>query len=199
YDVLTFFEASAGIVADMVSGGTGGDAAGDVYLGFERIIGSRFADTIRDGSTSSRISGGSGDDLIDGRGGADTLTGGAGNDTLIGGAGRDRMDGEGGDDVFVFNSLAESAANAPDVIVGFTAGDRIDLSAIDADGIAGNGDTAFTFIGTAAFTALGQVRAVNTSGSTWRIELNGSGSLAADAAITLSGGPATSSADWFIL
>lgn len=199
YDVLTFFEASAGVVADMVSGGTGGDAAGDVYLGFERIIGSRFADTIRDGGTASRIGGGNGDDLIDGRGGADTLTGGAGNDTLIGGGGRDRLEGEAGDDVFVFNSLAESAVNAPDVILGFAAGDRIDLSAIDADGNAGNGDTAFTFIGDAAFSALGQVRAVNTSGATWRIELNASGSLAADSVIMLSGGPATSSPDWFIL
>jgi len=51
--------------------------------------------------------------------------------------------------------------------------DRIDLAAIDANGGAG-GDQAFTFIGTAAFSARGQLRYVQVGGDTF-IQANTNG------------------------
>ena len=54
----------------------------------------------------------------------------------------------------------------PDTITDFTKGqDRVDFSLIDANGIgSGNGD--FAFIGSAGFTAPGQVRAFQTAEGT---------------------------------
>jgi Ca2+-binding RTX toxin-like protein len=51
-----------------------------VAAGFERVIGSSFADY---------LFGGSGDDTLDGAGGADHIDGGLGNDALSGGGGAD--------------------------------------------------------------------------------------------------------------
>jgi serralysin len=87
-------------------------------------------------------------------GGADTLTGGGGADTLMGGTGNDR---------FVFTALSDSPTSGQDRISGFVVGDLIDLSGIDADAVTG-GDQAFSFIGTAAFSAAGQLRYANVGG-----------------------------------
>lgn len=109
------------------------------------------------------LSGGRGNDYLDASKGKDTLLGGTGDDTLrgmegkdrlTGGAGRDILDGGTSNDTFVFLDAAESGPAAPDRILGFdgagkAAGDRIDLSAIDANtGTAGN--QAFVFGGTGA-------------------------------------------------
>ncbi|MBV8685057.1 MAG: DNRLRE domain-containing protein, partial [Alphaproteobacteria bacterium] len=91
---------------------------------------------------------------------SDTLTGGHGNDQIYGNLGADMLKGGGGNDSFEYYAVAESTAAARDSILDFSSGDRINLAALDADGNAANGDTAFTFIGSAAFTAAGQVRAV---------------------------------------
>jgi Ca2+-binding RTX toxin-like protein len=66
------------------------------------------------------------------------LSGGAGNDTLIGGDGVDYLTGGAGDDVFVaeVNSTKVASKNgliSLDVILDFSAGDKIDLSGIDAN------------------------------------------------------------------
>jgi DNA-binding transcriptional regulator of glucitol operon len=74
--------------------------------------------------------------VIVGNGAANIITGGLGADTLTGGAGADR---------FTYTSTAESSASAWDVIVDFVSGvDRIDLSKIDANVVAG-GNQVFTF------------------------------------------------------
>jgi Ca2+-binding RTX toxin-like protein len=78
------------------------------------------------------------DNVLSGAGGADTLVGGVGSDTLTGGAGAD---------IFRFNALAETGGAAPDLIVDFASGDRIDVSAIDADTFLG-GNQAFHLDGT---------------------------------------------------
>jgi Ca2+-binding RTX toxin-like protein len=75
--------ALAGVVADLISGGSGGDALGDTYLSIEGINGSAFADRLS-GSNDPDVLSGLGDaDRIEGRRGNDTLTGGTGNDTLV--------------------------------------------------------------------------------------------------------------------
>jgi Ca2+-binding RTX toxin-like protein len=111
-----------------------------------------------------------------GGGGSDSLKGGAGIDVLIGGAGRDYLWGSEDADQFLFRTVGESSAAAPDRIRDFVSGeDVIDLRAIDA--VAG-GDTnnTFDFIGTAAFSGMaGELRIVNGDTSRAEADVNGDG------------------------
>ena len=112
--------------------------------------------------------------VINGNNSNDFLSGLDGDDTLNGGSGTDSLTGGLGNDVFVFNSLSDSQPGfARDVITDFAgngtfasnqfvgnsifAGDQIDLSTIDANSTIG-GNQAFTFIGSRAFSATGQIR-----------------------------------------
>jgi Ca2+-binding RTX toxin-like protein len=87
----------------------------------------------------------------------------AGNDTLIGGLGKDSLTGGVGADVFKFNSVSDSSAlpKQSDIITDFkhAQGDKIDLSAIDANSVLA-GDQAFILISAATFSAnaTGQLR-----------------------------------------
>jgi Ca2+-binding RTX toxin-like protein len=88
---------------------------------------------------------------------ANVLTGGANADSLEGGGARDILDGGAGADTFLYTVTSHSFGAATDSIINYAiAEDIIDVSAVDA--ITGGTDDAFTFIGTAAFTAAGQVR-----------------------------------------
>ncbi|MCC7425893.1 MAG: hypothetical protein IT557_03210 [Alphaproteobacteria bacterium] len=83
------------------------------------------------------------------------LCGGDGNDTLVGGGDYDCLYGGAGADTFHYNALSDSTADfaGRDVIYDFSEadGDKVDLSALDADaGVAD--DQAFSFVGTAAFS-----------------------------------------------
>jgi Ca2+-binding RTX toxin-like protein len=89
-----------------------------------------------------------------------TLGGTASADVFLLGGGLDSVSGKGGVDIFRFlpTAIGPAAGNAT-TLLDFSrgAGEVIDLSAIDA--IAGTlADDAFTFIGTAPFTAAGQLR-----------------------------------------
>ncbi|MEH1970465.1 calcium-binding protein, partial [Nostoc sp.] len=125
-------------------------------VNFDNVIGTNANDSIVGDTQNNQLSGNNGND---------TISGGSGNDLLIGGSGTDRLTGGAGNDIFDFNSLSESQPGfARDVIVDFAgagnslfAGDRIDLSTIDANPFIG-GNQAFTYIGSAAFSAVGQVR-----------------------------------------
>lgn len=129
-----------------------------------------------DGSLT--VFGGSGNDVIRTGGGNDTLFGGAGADTLTGGAGAN---------IFRYTATAESTTAARDTLVGFAAADRIELTQIDADGNAGNGDTAFTFIGAGAFTNVaGQLRVI-AQGADWLVEGDVNGDGVADLSILVQG------------
>ena len=140
-----------------------------VLLGSSAIngTGNTLANVITGNTGANTLSGGDGNDSLSGGDGNDSLVGGAGNDTLTGGNNRDTQTGGPGDDRFDFNALAESLPNTGslirrDVLTDFTgngalAGDQIDLTGIDANpGLAG--DQAFTYIGAASFSAVGQVR-----------------------------------------
>ena len=90
---------------------------------------------------------------------ANVLTGNSAANTLFGDVGADNLTGGAGSDLFDFNTIGESGigSGARDVITDFLSSDRIDLTGIDANIIAA-GDNAFSFIGTAAFSAAGQLR-----------------------------------------
>ncbi len=88
----------------------------------------------------------------------------AGNDTLIGGLGVDKLSGGSEADIFKYNSVDDSGITSKtrDTITDFNSaeGDKIDLSAIDAN-LKLKDDQAFTFIGNKAFSntdATGQLR-----------------------------------------
>jgi Ca2+-binding RTX toxin-like protein len=115
--------------------------------------------------------------------GADSLTGGARNDRLYGNLGADQLRGGGGKDLFDFRNVAESTAAAPDTILDFTKGDRIDLAVIDADGDPANGNGSFAWLGGGAFTGkAGELRMFRQSegSNTWVVEADVTGDGVAD-------------------
>ncbi len=137
-DTAYYTSSTAGVQVDLgAHTASGGDAAGDTLTGIEQLMGSEFGDTLTGDAGANALWGQSGDDV---------LTGGSGGDTLKGGGGSDR---------FVYLAASDSAGGVAtqDKIGDFTAGDRIDVSAIDANG-AGPGNGSFTFI-TGAFTGAG--------------------------------------------
>lgn len=185
-----------------------GSARADVLEGEggdDELSGGTGADVLRGGAGKDTLSGQGGADLLDGGAGNDVLRGGAGNDVLIGGLGQDRLNGGAGADVFRFLSVADSAVAVPDRILDFSfmQGDRIDLSGIDADGNAANGDTAFTWLGIsssgAKFTGAGaELLARQQANGLWRILADVDGDKVADFAIVLEAdGPAVGG--WFLL
>lgn len=141
----------------------GGDAGND------RVFGDAGNDCVGRGD---------GDDVLEGGTGADGLYGDAGDDVLVGGAGADVLFGHGGADRFVFLSVTDSLASARDRVGDFNAteGDRIDLSAIDAD-VNAAGDQAFVLVG--AFTGVaGQAVATfdeRSGGMTLLADVDGDG------------------------
>lgn len=118
----------------------GADIGKDELKSIENAIG---------GSGNDVLVGSRGANLLDGGMGGDLLDGGFGDDILIGGAGADDLYGGRGADTFVFEGFGDLGLEAGrDQIFDFSrAGqDRIDLSAIDANGNALDGDQAFTFL-----------------------------------------------------
>ncbi|MEL7098216.1 MAG: calcium-binding protein [Pseudomonadota bacterium] len=157
-DVLT--TAGSGVVAGVVSGGSGmdslfgGDLADELDGGDDSdfVVGRSGDDTLFGGAADDTVNGGSGEDALFGQGGADVLNGQGGNDTLNGGSGDDRLSGGNGDDtliagegsdilrgdagadVFEFSSILETGTGATrDRILGWEDGaDVIDLSGFGA-------------------------------------------------------------------
>lgn len=100
-DVADYGEAEAGVALSLVSGGTGGEAAGDSFVGVENVNGSNFGDSISGDAGANRLFGDSGNDTLKGGGGADDLSGGGDNDTLSGEDGDDRLNGGTGADSMI--------------------------------------------------------------------------------------------------
>jgi Ca2+-binding RTX toxin-like protein len=140
-----------------IAGGKGGLTVRSVSQTFSRyeitakqdqLRGTRGDDFINASAGDDTVSGFGGDDILTGGKGSDTITGGPGSDVLTGGPGRDRLDGGGGSDRFDFDSIADSKVGADRDTVTFlrSQGDRIDLSAIDADTRGAPGDQAFAWV-----------------------------------------------------
>ncbi len=167
------------------------------------VFGNALANSITGNGAANTLDGFTGDDVIAGLGGNDTMLGGAGADSLDGGAGRDRLTGGAGVDIltggleadtFVFGigDMGTSQATVDHIAdwsgVG-AQGDRIDLSAIDANTANGSStNEAFSFIGDAAFSNVaGQLRSEAIAGDTYLMaDTNGDG--VADLFLRLDGG-----------
>ena len=89
-DTVGYSEARGGVTVDLVSGGTGGEAAGDTYTSIENLRGSEHDDIMRGDDNPNTILTAEGDDRLEGRGGNDFLIGGMGADVLDGGTGSDQ-------------------------------------------------------------------------------------------------------------
>ncbi|MGF6226156.1 Ca2+-binding RTX toxin-like protein [Inquilinus ginsengisoli] len=142
-DYVTYTENEVAVTVNLATGvGSGGNAQGDSYSSIENVNGSTVGD------------------IIIGNASANVLNGWAGKDTLTGG---------GGADTFTFSQTNHSVVGAnADRITDFShaQGDRIDLSAIDADTtLAGN--QAFAFIGAALYSGdAGELRYSVVGGTT---------------------------------
>ncbi|WP_395673844.1 beta strand repeat-containing protein [Inquilinus sp.] len=129
-----------------------------------------------------------------------TLSGGAGDDRLIGSAGIDTLIGGTGADRFGLAVATHSAVGAnADRIADFSRaeGDRIDLSAVDANTLVA-GNQAFSFIGTGAYTGVaGQLRfAIAGPDTTMAGDVNGD--KVSDFHIVLTGAIALAAADFML-
>ena len=178
-----------GMGNDSANGGNGNDIIREegsdvsyyIFMGIKvPVIG---GDSLYGGAGNDDIQGGTGDDDIDGGFHDDIVNGGSGIDELTGGGGNDR---------FQFSAVTDSGIGmARDAVTdfavtagkGFTFTDRIDVSAIDAIQSLG-GSQNFSFIGTAGFSAEGQIR-IRQQGDNTVVQLNTSGTGGAEAAIIL--------------
>lgn len=185
---------------DLLYGGAGKDV---LYGGGsnDELYGGEGNDDLYGGAGHDQLQGGEGHDRLYGGTGNDVIDGGTGNDRLVGGAGADLLSGGGGKDVFVFAALTDSTVKTSgrDTILDFNgkAGDRIDLSGIDANGKA-SGNQAFAFIGSEQFSGkAGELRYEKASSDTFIYgDVDGDGN--ADFAIQVAGSTILLK-DYFIL
>jgi Ca2+-binding RTX toxin-like protein len=142
--------------------------------------------------------------ILFGGAGGDVLIGGDGADQLYGAGSSDSLTGAAGADVFRYDSTSDSTASASDLIGDFLSGtDKVDLSRIDADTLAG-GSQAFTWIGSSAFagtgaSSAGQLRVFQDGGGQWHAEGDTNGDGSADLVILFQPGTAAPVQGDFIL
>ena len=121
-------------------------------------------------------------------------------DAINGGTGADYVFGQGEADRFVFADVTEFGTTTWDAIGDFSHAqrDRIDLRAIDPDGITA-GDQAFSFVGTAAFTVdtRFQVR-YDTSGGNSTLQIDANRDGVADYNVILYGVTSLVAADFLL-
>lgn len=164
----------------------GSAANGTGNSGDNTIYGNAGNNVLTGGGGNDILWGGAGNDTLYGGTGDDKLYGEAGNDVLYGGGGRDFLDGGLGSDTYRFlpGDLTASAATSATVVLGAGQGDKIDLSAIDANGATTTRD-AFSFVGSANFTKRAGELRVQGSGSNWTVSADTNGDGIADIVLTV--------------
>ncbi|WP_249128098.1 peroxidase family protein [Bradyrhizobium lablabi] len=194
---------NAGAGDDTVFGGAGDDLivaeaadGNDVYFGDEGGGGSGV-DTLDISAATANVTVNLGSGplsngtVVSSQTGNDTIWGienvntGSGNDTITASNAANVMNGGSGNDTYKFTSA--SAANG-DTILTFEAGDRIDLTAIDAN-LGTAGDQSFSLV-TGAFTAAGQLAVTyetRADGNFTVVQGNIGGSTDADFTIEIAG------------
>ena len=169
FDTASYALATAGVSASLSTNkGTAGEAAGDKFIGIEKLEGSNFADVLQGGNGKDtlsglggddNLSGGNDDDTLDGGAGNDTLSGGNGNDSLLGGAGNDTLSGDNGDDTLdggadndVLNGNngndVLNGGSGNDVLYGDNGNDVLNGGAGNDSLYGGNGKDTFAFSNT---------------------------------------------------
>lgn len=91
-DTVSYAGSSLAVYVRLFSSSAfGGDAGGDIVVGFENVLGSSKSDDLMGSSGANLLDGGLGNDTLQGLGGDDVLRGGTGGDTLDGGTGIDTL------------------------------------------------------------------------------------------------------------
>jgi Ca2+-binding RTX toxin-like protein len=158
-EVVGLLKLAAGEGADTLTGSSRSDSLSGEG-GEDRLDGRDGDDSLDGGEGRDQLAGGLGADVLNGGLRSDRLLGGEGEDLLVGGGGADTLTGGLGPDRFVFLTSFDSLRTAMDRITDFDLadGDRIDLSAVDAD-VFTAGDQAFVVV--AGFTeTAGEVRLI---------------------------------------
>lgn len=160
--------------------------------GDDKMSGGRYSDVLY---------GYNGNDTLTGNASRDKLYGGAGNDKLYGGADGDKLYGGGNKDTFIFKKASDSAVSGTgrDSIYDFSKkqGDKIDLSAIDANWKA-SGNQAFKFIGDDDFHGkAGELRYTKYKSDTY-IQADANGDRKADFGIHLDDSLSLSKGDFLL-
>ncbi|MBY5403439.1 M10 family metallopeptidase [Rhizobium leguminosarum] len=154
-------------LADLNGGPNSGYARGNIFnaLLFDGNLAS-LIENVKAGSGNDTIVGNEVNNTLWGYAGNDSLSGGSGNDTLIGGAGLDTMLGGVGDDVYVIDNandaVIESANEGTDTVqtalASYSIGTNVEI---------------LTYIGTGAFTGIGNATANTIIGGAGNDWLNG--------------------------
>ncbi|MFI0849328.1 beta strand repeat-containing protein [Mesorhizobium sp. IMUNJ 23232] len=125
-DMASYEGSQVGIIVNLLTGvAGGGDATGDVLVGFENLRGSAFGDTLTGDDLANFIEGGGGDDIIAGLGGNDVLVGGSGLDSLSGGDQSDFLVGGAEADLLIGGAgidAADYSASGAGVTIKLTGG-----------------------------------------------------------------------------
>lgn len=190
-DVLLYESTPGGVTVNLALGTASGFTS---IVGIENVRSNGGADVLTGDTNSNRLNGQGNNDTIDGGGGNDILTGGLGVDLLTGGTGNDTF-------LYLLSADSGTTAATRDTITdfegaGIAGGDLIDVNAIDANTGAG-GNQNFTFIGNAAFTAVGQLRFFQDGTNTF-VEGNTTGATGAEFTIQVNGLQTFIASDFFL-
>ncbi|HYG31148.1 MAG TPA: cadherin domain-containing protein [Allosphingosinicella sp.] len=150
-DTVRYVRSSAVAVDLRLSTGqAGGEAAGDILIGIENVVGSATGGDVLDGDDgANRLDGLDGNNIIRGRGGDDAIYAGTGADLLYGGDGIDALSGgEGADQLW--------GDAGDDVLAGGAGDDRLDGGAGGDKLIGGEGDDILLDGGDGDDTVLGE-------------------------------------------
>lgn len=184
-DAVSYAHSSLGVTVDLGAGTARfGDAQGDALTNVENLIGSARGDTLTGNGAANMLSGEDSNDRLTGAGAGDVLNGGLGGD------------------FFTYRAVGDStvAVAGRDTIQDFNSleNDKIDLSQIDADGNAGNGNGAFHFVGTGAFTGVGAEVRFEIAGDDLLVQADTNGDKVADFAILVQGSATLTAADFVL-
>ena len=147
---------------------------------------------------TNNMQGNAGANTLWGLAGVDTLNGGDGGDTVVGGLNNDLLRGGLGADTFVvLQESVNTAVLETDIVYDFSTaeGDRLDLSAIDANILVG-GEQGFVLV--SSFTHAGGQMTATFSGGQTTIRLDVDGDNAADYQIRINGDVTGDTAGWLL-
>jgi len=211
-DVTLQLQGADVLASNVLEGGTGDDTY-VVYDGSDQVVenSGQGTDTVRSSVSYSLPDNvenltltGAGAINGTGNGAANAITGNAAANLIIGGSGADTLRGAAGADTFKFTALSDSAPAAADVIMDFSGkkgghpqGDKIDLSAIDANTGTGAND-AFTLVNKFSGQAGQAYSSYDSHAGLTHIYLDVNGDRSADMLINLQGHLNLTAADFIL-